>query len=273
MQEFPSPGPVVADVRCMSGRCEITAEQRDTVTVDVQPVNARDEKALRAVEASTVEFDGHRLTVKAPESEGIGWLFGRHAKLRVTIRLPLDSELDVKVASADLSAAGRYATAELKTASGNVYAESVTGDASVHSASGDVRVIRVGGSVKATTASGDLEVRYVGGEITHNSASGDTTLGETHGDVKVRSASGDVEIGAAVRGSVRCTTASGDVKVGVPAGTGVWLDLTTASGHTVSDLAVGAEAPLTGHDLELRVSTASGDIEVTRVPAPVPSDS
>ncbi len=273
MQEFPSPEPVTADVRLASGRCEVYAEQRDTVTVDVQPVNARDDRQQRAAEETTVEFDGRRLTVKAPDAGGVGWLLGRHAKLRITIRLPLDSELDVKIASADLTCTGRYARASLNSASGNVYAESVTGDAGVVTASGDIRVVHVGGSVKATSASGDLELGYVGGALTHTSASGDTAITETHGDVKLRSASGDVSIGAAVQGSVRCTTASGDVAIGVPAGTGVWLDLTTASGSTTSDLTVGAQAPLTGHDLELRVSTASGDISITRVAAPVPSDS
>jgi DUF4097 and DUF4098 domain-containing protein YvlB len=267
MHEFPCTEPVLADVRVSSGRCEIAAEQRDTVTVDVRPVNAGDEKQVRAAEETTVEFDGRRLTVKAPESGGVGWLFGRHARLRVSIRLPLDSELDVRVASADLSCTGRYAAANLNTASGNVDADEVTGDASVVSASGDVRLRHVGGAAKVTTASGDLTVGYAGRELTHHGASGDTTLGETHGDVKVRSASGDVRIGAAFRGSVRLTTASGDVRIGVPAGTGVWLDLTTASGTTTSDLAVGADAPLTGHDLELRAATASGDIEITRVTA------
>lgn len=273
MQEFPSPEPATAEVRVSSGRCEIVAEQRDTVSVDVQPVNPSDEKQARAAAETIVEFDGHRLTVKAPESSGVGWLLGRNARLRVTIRLPLDSELDVRTASADLSCTGRYARATINTASGNVYTEAVSGDAGIVSASGDVRLLRVGGSAKITSASGDLEVPYVGGDLTHNSASGDTTLGETHGDVKVRSASGDVIIGAAVQGSVRCTTASGDVKIGVPAGTGVWLDLTTLSGTTSSDLAVGAEAPLTGHDLEVRVSTTSGDIDINRVPAPAPADS
>lgn len=273
MHEFPSPEPVAADVRVMSGRCEIIAEQRDTITVDVQPVNPGDEKQARAAEETTVEFDGHRLTVKVPESNAVGWLFGRSAKLRVTVRLPFDSELDVRTASADVRCAGRYARADVHTASGDVQADTVTGDAALNSASGDVRVKRVGGSVKANSASGDLEVRYVGGTLTHHSASGDTTLGELHGDAKVRSASGDVTIGAAVRGTVHCTTASGDVKIGVPAGTGVWLDLGTASGRTTSDLSVGNSAPLTGHELELRVSTASGDIEVNRVPVPAPADS
>lgn len=273
MQEFPSPEPVTADVRVMSGRCDIIAEQRDTTTVDVRPVDPGDDRQARAAAETTVEFDGHRLTVKAPETGGVGWLFGRNAKLRITVRLPLDSEIDVRTASADLGCTGRYARATVNAASGDVQVEAVTGNAGITSASGDIRVLRVGGSVKATSASGDLEIRYVGGELTHHSASGDTTLGETHGDVKVRSASGDIAIAAATRGVVHCTTASGDVKIGVPAGTGVWLDLTTASGRTTSDLSVGSEAPLTGHDLELRVSTASGDIDINRVAAPVPSES
>jgi hypothetical protein len=61
-------------------------------------------------------------------------------------------------------------------------------------------------------------------------------------------------------------TASGDVSVGVAAGTGVWLDLNTASGSTTSDLAMGG-GPSEGvreAALEVRIRTASGDIDVHR---------
>jgi DUF4097 and DUF4098 domain-containing protein YvlB len=104
--------------------------------------------------------------------------------------------------------------------------------------------------------------------VSHHSASGSTSLGTTQGTVKVHSASGDLRVARARAGKIKVSTASGDTTIGVPAGTGVWLDLNTGTGTTTSDLAVGGDAPLSGHDLELRIGTASGDIEVHRV-APV----
>ena len=53
----------------------------------------------------------------------------------------------------------------------------------------------------------------------------------------------------------------------MPAGTGVWMDLDTSAGKTVSDLtAHGQTAPAEPASLELRVRTASGDIHVHRAP-------
>ncbi|MGA8112076.1 MAG: DUF4097 family beta strand repeat-containing protein [Actinocatenispora sp.] len=267
MYEFPCETPVTAEIRVSAGRCDVIAEQRDTVTVDVLPVDD-DERSVQAAAETTVSFSGNALLVKTPDTNGVGWLFGRRtARLRVTVRIPLDSTVDTKTASADLTCTGRLATLAIGNASGNVHADQVSGDVAVNTASGDVQLGQIGGSLKITSASGDLTVDFVGGDVVGNSASGDTTLGRTQGSVKLHSASGDVRIGSARGGKIKASTASGDVAVGVPAGTGVWLDLNTASGTTSSDLTVGGETPLSGHDLELRVSTASGDIEVHRVPA------
>jgi len=268
MYEFPVETPLSVDLRVASGSCSITAEECDTATVLVEPVKPDDERARQAAAETVVQLTGDELVIKTPETNGIGWLFGRRtAALRITVRIPLDSALDAKVASAEVRCGGRLRALSVTNASGDVIADHVTGDTTINTASGDIQVSRVDGTVKAKSASGDLRVDYVGGGVSHNSASGDTTLGTTLGGVKIHAASGDIRIGAARSGSVKVTTASGDVSVGVPAGTGVWLDLNTASGTTTSDLTMSGDRPTATHDLELRVSTASGDVEVHRVPA------
>lgn len=274
MHEFPVDTPIAVDVRMAAGQCTVVAEERDTATVEVEPMQAGDERAQQIAAETTVEFAGDSLLVKAPDANGIQWLFGgrRNARLRVTIHVPQGSSLSSTAASSDLVCTGRLGTTSgrdnglsINTASGNAQVEYVAGNAALNTASGDLRIGHIEGGVKANSASGDLRIEHVGAGLTQNSASGDITLGTTSGDVKVHSASGDITIGAARSGKVEISSASGDVAIGVPAGTGVWLDLKTASGTTTSDLSVGGGAPLSGHDLELRVSTASGDIDVNRV--------
>lgn len=268
MYEFPCDTPVSATIRIAAGRCDVVAEQRDTATVEVEPLKAGDERAEAAAAETTVQLTGDKLLVKTPDTNGVGWLFGRRmARLRVTVHVPTDSSVHVEVASADVACTGQISQLGVNNASGDVQVDRVSGDVSVKTASGDIRVGYVGGNLTAHSASGDVRADRVDGDVTHSSASGDTTLGETHGSVKVHSASGDLRIGAAAAGLVRASSASGDVRVGVPAGTAVWLDLNTASGSTMSDLSVSAGRPLAGQDLELRISTASGDIDVHRVPA------
>ncbi|HEY3503648.1 MAG TPA: DUF4097 family beta strand repeat-containing protein [Actinocatenispora sp.] len=268
MYEFPVDTPVSASIRIAAGRCDIVAEPRDTATVEVEPLDPGDDRAAAAAGETVVKLTGDKLLVKTPDTNGVGWLFGRRmAKLRITVHVPTDSSVDIHVASADVVCTGQITRLGVNNASGDVQVDRVTGDVSMNTASGDIRVGHVGGNLKANSASGDVTADRVDGDVSHHSASGDTTIGETHGTVEVRSASGDLRIGAAASGVVKVGTASGDVRVGVPAGTGVWLDLNTFGGNTISDLDVSVGRPLSGYDLEVQVSTASGDIEVHRVPA------
>jgi DUF4097 and DUF4098 domain-containing protein YvlB len=82
--------------------------------------------------------------------------------------------------------------------------------------------------------------------------------------VRASSASGDVAIGVARRGTVEINSASGDVAVGVASGVGVWLDVSTMSGSTSTDLDVGEQPPPSGADLRLTARTMSGDVQITR---------
>ncbi len=160
----------------------------------------------------------------------------------------------------------------MATASGDVSVEHVAGALTFHAASGDVRVDRVDGPLLVSTASGDATIGRSSGDVDAQTASGDVVLSRADASVHARTASGDVRLDAVRRGDVQLMTASGDVQVGVAVGTRVWLDLSTLSGSTRSDLNVGSDAPASGDiELNLRVRTASGDIKLRRVPLPVPA--
>src|SRR5581483_8593023 len=83
---------------------------------------------------------------------------------------------------------------------------------------------------------GDVDVRHVAGETKINSASGDVTLGEVETDLRVRTASGDQEVQSAASGTVELQSASGDVEVGIRRGSRVYVDLSSMSGDTSSEL-------------------------------------
>jgi hypothetical protein len=264
MPEFPTPRPVTAVVKLPVGALAITAEERDTAVVDVEPYDDRP-ASREAAERTTVDLHGDTLTVSAPDG---GWL-GRHpASLLVTIHVPLDSRLRLRTASASTACRGRYSSVDVSGAAGHVYLEHVTGDARVKVDSGDVTAGRIDGEFQVSGAAGDVNAQHVGGPVDASVASGSIDIGSADAGVKAKTASGRVRIGAARRGTVKVRTASGDVAVGVRSGTGVWLDLDTISGRTTNDLDMtgggGGEA---GHDLSVEVRTASGDIAISRVPA------
>jgi len=267
MPEFPCPEPVLLVTRVGGGAVDVVSEDRQTATVEVAPYD--DSDASREAATNTrVEMRQGRLLVEAPDASG--WLFRRNPRIRVDIRLPLDCPVQLKVASADVSCHGRYATAAINSASGDVFVEAVTGDVTANTASGDVRIGDVGGRLDVKAASGDVSVQQATGPVTVHSASGDVEVDEAGEGVRATTASGDVRIGAARKGTLSLRSASGDISVGVVAGTGVWLDLVTMSGSTRSDLAVGGtQEPRSGApELTVQVRTASGDIEIRRVVEP-----
>jgi len=264
MPEFPTPRPITAVVKLPGGTLEITAEERDTTVVEVEPYDDRP-ASHEAAERTTVEMSGDTLTVAAPDGS---WLARRPASLLITIRVPLDSRLRLKTASADVACRGRLASLDATGASGDMVLEHITGDAKVRIASGDVTVGQVDGELQVSGAAGDVTAQHVGGPVNTSVASGSIDIGSADAGVKAKTASGGVRIGAARRGTVKVRTASGDIAVGVRSGTGVWLDLNTMSGRTTNDLDMtaggGGEA---GHDLSVEVRTASGDIAILRAPA------
>jgi DUF4097 and DUF4098 domain-containing protein YvlB len=257
MYVFDRSTPVTVSLRLQRGLAELVAEQRPDAQVEVIAEDGGDE-----ADRFTVALEGDTLIVHAPEST---WNWRRTPKVRVQVRVPLDSALTVKSAAADIRATGRWATSQANVASADVYVDEVTGDASLKAASGDLTINRVGSSLRISSSSGDLRVGDVNRDVKADTASGDI-VHRVGGSVQADTASGDVEVGMVSHGRARLVTASGDVSVGVAPGTGVWLDLNTASGSTTSDLAMGGEAAGGAQDatLELRVRTASGDIDVHR---------
>jgi DUF4097 and DUF4098 domain-containing protein YvlB len=268
MYEFQTKGPVMVSVKIRSGAATVTAEERDSAVVEVEPSDGSDASRQQA-ENTRVELQGDTLVIHAPEPAGWIW---RRGSIRVTARVPLDSRLDFHSASADIALQGRWREGSVTSASGDVRIESVTGDLRVNTASGDVNVAGVGGDARVNSASGDVEIGALGGDGTLHSASGDLTVYDTGGSVQARTASGDIELLRARRGEVRGTTASGDVTVSVVPGTGVYMDVRTLSGSTHSDLDIGDKPVASkGDTLAVRVQTASGDVAVVRAPAGDPS--
>jgi hypothetical protein len=263
MYEFETPEPITVAVRIRSGAVILTAEERDTTTVEVVPHDGSS-ISRDAAERAVVELRGDTLVVENAEATG-SWLWRRGGSVRVTVRVPLDSAARLESASADITAHGRWREGALQTASGDLRVDAVTGDLQAKTASGDLEVGRVGGALRIGSASGDILVGSVAGEATLQSASGDIRVDDLGGSATARTASGDLLLGRARRGEVRVQTASGDVRVAVLPGTGVFLDVNTLSGSTSSDLAVGNEPhDGKGTELALYIRTVSGDVAIVR---------
>jgi len=270
-KQFEVSGPVEIDVRLVSGDIEIDPTLEGKVEVDL---TGNDEESRALVEDARVELQEHgtpKLVIDVPQRRsgfGFGFLFGRQG-VSCRVRCPERSTLTARTKAGEVTARGTLGAANVATASGEIELERVDGGASLKSASGDVAVREVTGAANVQTASGDVGIDVARGPVTVATASGDVEIGEAYDDMSVNSVSGDQHHRAVVQGNVGAHSVSGDIVIGVRKGSRAWLDCNTVSGDTSSELEVTPNAPDgEGPLVEIRSKTVSGDIRITRAPAP-----
>ncbi len=271
---FDVTGPIELEIKLSSGEIEVDAvDGMEQATVEL---TAHDEASQELIDNGRVELQHHQqrphlvIDLQQRRSGGfnLGSLFGRSG-VSCRVRVPASSSLTARTKSADVAARGTLSAANVATASGDVTLDRVEGGVNVKGASADIRVREVNGGVNVQSASGDIDVDVVRGPVNVASASGDVTIREAYSDVSVNTVSGDQEHGAVLRGRLAANSVSGDVHIGVRRGSKVFLDCNTVSGDTSSELDVSSEAPAgDGPSLEIRAKTVSGDILITRAPAP-----
>jgi DUF4097 and DUF4098 domain-containing protein YvlB len=262
-QTYEIAGPVRLHVENPCGDVRITTSPSGRAEVEVTALRD-DEGSIEAVEKTVIDLRGNDLTVEVPRRHGT--FFGRDPKVRVAVRVPVDSALRFATASADVSAVGTYAEVRGKTASGDVTVEHAT-EVQLETASGDLRVDDVRGEAGLRAASGDIRIGHVGGPLRASVVSGDLRVEAADNGAHVEAVSGDIEVRSLAAGGVEVKTVSGDVTLGVPQGTRVKVDVSTVSGDLTSDVELG-DSPAAGGDegplVEITGRTVSGDLRVRR---------
>jgi putative adhesin len=267
---FEVQGPVELDVRLASGDIAVDASVEGRVEVELI---AHDEESQRLVDGARIELThaGQRPTVvvDVPQKRGFNLsLFGRSG-IECRVRCPHESGLAARTKSADILARGTLGGLNVTTASGDIEVDRVTGGVNVKSASSDFSAREVGDGVNIQTASGDIDIDVARGPVNITSVSGDISLGEAYGNVNANSVSGDQDHRAVMQGLVSANSVSGDITIAVRRGSKAFLECTTVSGDTTSELELSSEAPSgDGPLVEVRAKTVSGDIRITRAPAP-----
>ncbi|MGI5183188.1 DUF4097 family beta strand repeat-containing protein [Dactylosporangium sp. CA-152071] len=205
MQTFDTPAPISAVLDIPAGRVRFIAGDRADTTVEVLPADAAKGRDVKIAERTTVEYADGVLRIEADAGHQI---LGASGSVDVTVQLPAGSRLEVKAASADLRAAGRF------------------GDVAYDGAHGAVDLEEVG-SVRLTTLAGDVSV------------------GRLNGPAQISTAKGDIRITEAVRGEVVLRTQAGDVTVGAAPGVSAALDAGTSHGRIHNALRNTGTADLT----------------------------
>lgn len=257
MPEFFRIKPLLLSISLPAGSIDVLVEERDSVNVDVTPLGST-RQDREAAEGTTVDFGNDELVVAAPE--GSTYLRSS-SRLKIEVQAPIDSDIRINAASADVTCKGQYGSMNVSSASGNIDLEDATGDAKIQTASGDIKIHDVGGKLNAKSASGDISANVVAGSSTLQTASGEIEIQVAHSDIRAKSASGDLRFGLTRRGVIAANSTSGNVVIGVVPETGVWLELDSKSGH-ISNKLDSTESQPGSVDLAIKARTTSGDIEI-----------
>ena len=279
MYRFITPAAPRLTLELRAGAIAVETAEVEETTVELVPLN--DSKATQeAIDAATVDQRGEEIVVHVPHR--VGAIPGRGPSIAMRINAPHESGLHVKSGSAPVTATGRYGTTRVDTGSGDVELGEIVDSARIQSGSGDVRIQSVARDVVVKTGSGDIAVGTCRGEASFGSGSGDVEL-EDGGravdvktgsgniklhqappDVRVTTGSGTIRLSSVREGDVRVKAASGSICVGVSNGTAAWLDLRSISGRVRSELSSGDAPQPDERTVRLHLSTASGNIELTR---------
>ncbi len=273
-ETFPVQGPVALVVRAPAGAVEIEAAEVSEATVELEALR---DGAESAVESATVELRGgsehpellidiqHGLRFGGRRGPKVSIILGRGPSVRVGVRVPVGSSVEVVTDAADVNGKGMFQRADVKSATGDVRFDEIEGDARVKCVSGDVTIGSVGGEATVNSVSGDATIGRVAGQAFLHSVSGDIELREGAASIQAKTISGDVRIGSAAQGEVALQSVSGDLTLGLRSGSKLWVDARSTSGDTTSELELGDKPPSNGGPLvELSAKSVSGDIRVVR---------
>jgi hypothetical protein len=191
----------------------------------------------------------------------LAWLAGRGARRKAVLSLavPRDCRVELRVVSANLMVGGLRAPVE------------------AHTVSGEITLAGLHGPVEAETVSGPVQASGVTGDLSARTVSGDLTVAEGGGGlVRARTVSGAVAIDLQARGDrdINLSSVSGDLTVRLPETSDLEVKLNSTSGQVTSafdqlerdrtpgrDTAWGRLGAGTGR---LRASSTSGHVALLR---------
>jgi DUF4097 and DUF4098 domain-containing protein YvlB len=217
MQKFDTPAPISAVLDIPAGHVRFVAADRADTTVEVLPADASKGRDVKAAEQATVEYADGVLRIEASSKNQ---LLGPSGSLAVTVQLPAGSKVQVKAASAEFEAVGRF------------------GDVTYEGSHGAIKLDEAE-TVRVATAAGDVSVGRLGGPA------------------QITTAKGDITVNEAVRGTVVLRTQAGQISVGAASGVSATLDAGTSYGR-INNALMNAEGATA--QLDIHATTASGDI-------------
>lgn len=284
--EFTTDGPVTVDVSVGSGSIDVKLTDEQAVRVELRhdPSLATTwtqglsstlswlseqlgedvggqvhQSPMTAADQTRIDMVGSRLIVHAPKSLPV-----RHVPFAVTVYAPGSSSLEIRSASARVTATGEAGAVDVTTTSGEVSVESATGPTHIRTGSGAISVANAESGVRVRTGTGDVRLGNVAAATSVVSGSGAIRVDSADGEFQARTGGGDISVSDVGAGDVNIKSGTGSVRVALRKGVAAQIDLSSATGGVSSDLGVLDTKPADAEDtVVVRARTGTGTVTVT----------
>ncbi len=192
----------IEDIRVVAGAGELNivgSEGSDGVEIEAR-LCASDEDLLAEMDVIS-ELDDDRASIATDMPKR--WSGNYTASIDLTLTVPVNSQLNVKDSSGDLSIENvRRLT--LVDSSGDISLKDIEGNVVLTDSSGAIKMRKIG-SAEVTDSSGEIDARGVSKDFTVNV--------DSSGDIEVRDVGGDVLIKVDSSGSINVDSVSGSFTV------------------------------------------------------------
>ena len=277
MPTFETPTPIDLAINLPVGGIEVIASDRLDTVVTVSPTNPAKAVDVRGATETTVDFDGSRLTIKAPKPRFT--VVGPTESVEIKVELPVGSRLTAETASGFVRSHGRLGATRIKAshvdldATGDLWLRANHGNAEIGSADGDVEITADHGQIRIGSVTGDATLKASHGGITIGEAGGEVDAKLSYGDLEIatarasvaaKTAYGSIRLREVSDGSIDIETAYGQLTVGVKAGVPAWLDLVSKNGRVRNDLEGDRAATQLEQSVAIRARTEFGEITIQR---------
>ena len=144
MPTFETPTSIDLAINLPVGGIEVIASDRLDTVVTVSPTNPAKAVDVRGANETTVDFDGARLTIKAPKPRFT--VVGPTESVEIKVELPVGSRLTAETASGFVRSHGRLGATRIKAShvdldsTGDLWLRANHGNAEIGSADGDVEI-------------------------------------------------------------------------------------------------------------------------------------
>jgi hypothetical protein len=277
MPTFATPTPIDLAINIPVGGIEVVASDRSDTVVTVSPTNPDKATDVRGAHETTVEFDGTRLTIKAPKPRFS--VVGPSESIEVRVELPSGCRLTAETSAGFVRSSGRLGATRIRAShvdldeTGDLWVRAIHGNAAVQHADGDLEITADHGQIRVGTVTGDatlkashgsIAIGETGGELDAKLSYGDLEIGSALSSVAAKTAYGSIQLREVSDGSIDLETAYGELAIAVRPGVAAWLDVVSKNGRVRNELSAEAAPAASEQSVAVRARTQFGDISIQR---------